>query len=149
MCSMARKKNKVFPPSNSWSGYTAAGPYKELIFMAKNKQWVASNCYCSQWSPSSWYNVLKRRIRIVSSVWWKLLKKFCWGRFAVIPKPLIIAESGVFYSLNNVLFVICMDKNRWQIIGLRMYSFGRESISWRASFKSHFNEPNQHWYLFQ
>ena len=56
--------------------------------------------------------------------------------YVVFPKPRIITE-GVFYSLNNLLFVICMDKNRWQIIGLRMYSFGRESISWRASFESH------------
>ena len=32
--------------------------------------------------------------------------------YVVFPKPRIITE-GVFYSLNNVLFVICMDKNRW------------------------------------
>ena len=35
------------------------------------------------------------------------------SQFDVIPKPRIITESGVFYSLNNVLFVISMDKNRW------------------------------------
>ena len=70
------KEKQGFPPSWIWIRRSWSISLQRVTIYGQNKQWVASDCYCSQWSPSSWYNVLKRRILIVSPVRWKLLKSF-------------------------------------------------------------------------